>query len=565
MAADRASFEIQVSRDGRWTTETISYKEDEARSVAKKFLADRKCEGARIVRNWLRADGTMVESEIFCETRAVKDDGPVHIVQIDSAPARCETPDDLLTVESRGVMNRLFRNYLEKVFLTPTELMHTYRELARLQDKDALVPSAVDRVAFLQTRDGGQDTKGRRETIFKNLDQISVRARRAESLKLPRLNGSFSEVVKKLDAMGGHEDCDYLALVVLSRDLVKVRNWLGKLERLCKLAAEDNDPRAIRLLDGVIADVLGANVVQEILGWQPSLCSAICRMFDLAEGKLPTGAGDACESAEILNRLFAEGKLPASRLCLIDRAHRQIRLPNPLHRTDPSKEGDAFKTLLQRVCTPTGLIAGAETAEALTTRYARMVEQGGAAGRRASINAVFRAMPDRATGAIYLAQLAETAYGEPHAADIVGLLDLACDTRQLSELCLRTLSPRDRMLRATVAHKAVMASPFPPEVKRRTADHIDTLLERYLIDEQIVEKLDHSDDCLRDRAVRLVRFFTAGVLPEGKAMSRARQRILSLLRQPNFDARFVDGIADPAKAQKALRDFHHLLVRAGFG
>lgn len=90
-------------------------------------------------------------------------------------------------------------------------------------------------------------------------------------------------------------------------------------------------------------------------------------------------------------------------------------------------------------------------------------------------------------------------------------------------------------------------------------------MEKYLIDEQIVEKLDHHDSSLRDRAVRLVQFCAAGVLPEGRAMSRARQRIVTLLRSPNFDAHFVDGITDPARAQKALRDFHQLLVRAGFG
>jgi hypothetical protein len=37
------------------------------------------------------------------------------------------------------------------------------------------------------------------------------------------------------------------------------------------------------------------------------------------------------------------------------------------------------------------------------------------------------------------------------------------------------------------------------------------------------------------------------VLPEGKALDRARRRIIKLLRQPNFDAHFVEGIAD-AKA-----------------
>ena len=92
------------------------------------------------------------------------------------------------------------------------------------------------------------------------------------------------------------------------------------------------------------------------------------------------------------------------------------------------------------------------------------------------------------------------------------------------------------------------------------------MIDEYLIAEQIIEKLDHPSSTLRDRATRLVQFCAAGVLPEGKALTRARERIRAILRQPNFDAHFVEGIADPAKAQKALRDFHQLLInKAGFG
>lgn len=566
MVADRASFEIQVSKDGRWATETIVYKEDEARSLAKKLLANKACEGAKVVRNWLRGDGTMVESEIFCETRTVKDDGPIRITPIDSVPdEKCETPDEFLGTSSRNVVNRVFRSYLDKQFLTPTELMHSYKELKRLQEKDSLVPSAVDRVAQLQTKDGEQDSKSRGQEIFKTIDDISARARRVESLKLPKLDGTFSEMMAKIAAMGEAEDRDYLAMVVLSRDLMNVRNWVGKLERLCNLAVADSDPRALEMLDGVIADVLGSNVVQDVLGWQPGLAAAIIAMFDLAAGKMVVQKSDAGESAEVLNRLFAENKLPISRACLLDRAHRQIRSPNPLNRTEPDKEGEEFKRLMMRTLTPIGFASGAETAEALTTRYTRLVEQGGSAGRKAALESLFRILPDRAYGLIYLCDMFSTPYGEEHGEAIKDLLGMVYRARSISEFCERTLPPKERMIRATNAHHAVMASSFPDEIKKYAADFIDGVLERYLIDEQIVEKLDHQDSPLRDRAVRLVQFCGAGVLPEGKAMTRARQRILGLLRQPNFDAHFIDGFTDPLRAQKALRDFHQLLVKAGFG
>ncbi|OAN50582.1 hypothetical protein A6A04_17935 [Paramagnetospirillum marisnigri] len=566
MVADRASFEVQVSKDGRWSTNTIVYKEDEARGLAKKLLADKKCEGAKIVRNWLRADGTMVESEIFCETRTVKDDGPIRISPIDSVPeVKCEKPEDFMGDSARGVVNRVFRTYLDKQFLTPTELMHSFKELKRLQEKDSLVPSAVDRVAQLQTKDGEQDAKSRSQDIFKSIDEISNRARRVESLKLPKLEGSFSEVMAKIAAMGENEDRDYLAMVVLSRDLMNVRNWVGKLERLCNLAVADNDPHALEMLDGVIADVLGSNVVQDVLGWQPGLGAAIIAMFDLAAGKMKVQKTDAGESAEVLNRLFAENKLPVSKACLLDRAHRQIRSPNPLSRSESEKEGEEFKRVLHRTMTPTGFACGADTAEALTTRYTRLVEQGGSAGRKAALESMFRILPDRAFGLIYLCDMLTTPYGTEHAAAIADLLGMVFRARVIGEFCERTLPPKERMIRATNAHHAVMASTFPPETKQKLAEHIDGILERYLIDEQIVEKLDHHDSPLRDRAVRLVQFCAAGVLPEGKAMTRARQRILALLRQPNFDAHFIDGFTDPLRAQKALRDFHQLLVKAGFG
>ena len=461
--------------------------------------------------------------------------------------------------------NRLFRNYLDKAILTPTEVMHNFKELKRLQDKDNLLTSAVDRVAHLQTQEGEQDSRERGQEIHKGIDDISARARRVEGMKLPQLTGRFSEVVAKIADMSAGEDPDYLAMVVLSRDLVDVRNWVGKLERLCNLAVEDSDPHAIELLDGVIADVLGSPVVQDILGWQPGLGAAIRAMLDLADGKLPVTKSDAGESAEILNRLFAERKLPISRNCLLDRAHRQIRSANPLMRNEANRELEEFKALLSRVLTPTGFLCGAETAEAITIRYGRLVEQGGAAGRKAAINSVFRLLPDKAFGLMYVCELVGTDLAKEHVADLAELLDFTFQCRRVGDLCERGLPPKEKMIRITQAHRIAAACHLPAEVRKKITTHLDDVLDLYLVEEQIIEKLDHPDSHLHDRAVRLVQFCAAGVLPEGKALGRARQRILGLLRQPNFEAHFIDGFTDAEKAQKALRDFHHLLVKAGFG
>lgn len=546
-------------------TETVCAEEKAARDVAGKFFADKKCAGARIIRNWLRADGRMVETEVACQTRTIRDDGVIHLAPIESAPPRCESQQAYYAHESRDIINRLFRVYLDRVHLTPTELLHTFREIKRLQNKDLLVPSAADRVAYLQTRDGGkQDSKARRDEILTSVEGLANRARQADGRVLPKLTGTFGAMMAAIENAPTPDDRDFLALVVLTRDLAAARSWGGKMERLCRLALEETDAHALDLLDGAMADLLSTDVVQEILGWQPGLGAAICRMADLADGAMPIEKSDARELADPLNRLLSQGKLPTCRAVLVDRIHRQIRSPNPLYRSDSTREMTEFNRLLERMVTLTGFYQGVETATALTIRYGRLVEQGGAAGRRAAIAGLFCAMPDRALGVIYLCELARSEFAAEHAPDMAEQFDQVVSTQTLAQFCHRALTPKDRLHRATAAHAAILASPYVRDMRERIAGHIDSLLETYLVEEQIIERLDHPGSPLRERATRLVQFCSAGLLPQGRALNRARERILALLRQPNFDVHFVDGIDSADMAQKILRDFYQVLLKAGF-
>ncbi|MBF0326079.1 MAG: hypothetical protein HQL42_13550 [Alphaproteobacteria bacterium] len=564
MASGRENFEVQVLKEGRWVTESARDKEEDARALAKKFLSDKSCAGARVMRNWLNRDGSMNETVLFEQTQSPKGESVVRINPIESAPAICERPRDYFGLESRMAMNRIFRTYLEQVFLTPTELLHNAKELSRIREKDSLVPSAVDLVATLQTKGTEIPTKQRRDDIFAALDQIYAQARRADGLKLPQIGERFSDLFEDL-AGKGEDGPEYLAMVVLSRDLIGRRNWVGKLDQLCRLALGEPNRQAGLLLDTVIADVLGANIIQEILGWQPALGSAIVAMLDLADGKFDCSKSEAQDTTEKLNKLFGQGRLPGSRHVMIERAMRQLKSSNPLSRNDPGKEMEEYQKVLVRLLSPGGLLAGAEAAEALTVRGTRFVEQGGPTGRRAAITNTVHALPDKATGVMYLAELSKTGFADEHLADIVKQLDLVFSARVIGELTRRTNSPKERLQTATNAFNAALSSALPDEVKKKVTAHIDGVLERFLVDENVIEKLDHPTDHIRDRAVRLVKFAGAGVLPEGKALARARERIIKLLRMPNFDARFVEGISDPEKQQKALRDFHQLLVKAGFG
>jgi hypothetical protein len=560
MAPPRYSFDVETRHGSRWIIDCVETQEQRARDRANALFADPKCAGARIIRTWNRSDGVAVDTEIFCQTREIQADTTMRITRVDSV-GMCRKLADYFGFESRQTMSRMFRAYLARVVLTPTEILHDARHLKRINEKEELVRDAVDMAASLQTRAGEQDTKTRRDEIYRAIDAMIARARAIDPANLPKLDGTFGTAMASLGDAIDRDRRDYIMLAALSRDLGQFPSWMGKLDMLCGMAEAETEPEALALLDGVIADVLATDAVEEFLGLQPNLGATIRALFDLADGIMSatrTGAGAAG-----LGALLTAGKLPASRRCLGERAHRALRLPHPLKPNDPGQETAELRKIIARVLTATGLHSGASTAYALTIRVARTMEQGGTPGRRAAIRAVFLAMPDMASGVFYLCDAARSELAHAHLADMAAVFDMVLKAKSLDEFCRRDLDPDARMARATAAYHAMAASPFSPEIRASVTEHIDTLLEHFIIGERIIENLDRPGEHLRDRAVRLVQFCESGLPPNGKAFARARIRVLALLRQPDFPARFVAGIDDPEAARTALRDFFALLKRSG--
>jgi hypothetical protein len=562
MAPPQYSFDVQTRHGSRWVIDCIRNQEHPARKRANELLADPKCAGARIIRTWTRPDGVSVDTEIFCQTREVKDDTTVRITPVDAVSGTCQTLRDFVGFDSRQAMSRIFREYLSKAVITPTEIIYNIRHLKRINEKDGLVRSAVDMVATLQTRESEQDVRSRQSEIYQAIDAMVEQAAMVDPASLPKLDHKFSDAMRSLGAID-RDRRNYLMLAALSRDLGALPNWVSKLELLCTMAAAESEPDALEMLDGVIADVLSTDVIQEILGLQPSLGTTIVALLDLADGIAPTTKTGAGEVTAALCPLLASGKLPASRRCIIERGHRALRLPSPLKSNDREQEPVELRKIIARVVTPSGLHSGADTAHALTTRFTRMVEQGGKTGRRAAIKGVFLAMPDMAYGVLYLCDIGRSDFAKDHLADMAAVFDLVLPVKTIGEFCQRELSLNERMARATAAYHAMAMSPYSSETRAAVAGHIDDLLERFIVEEKIIEQLDQPDGHLRDRAWRLVRFCDSGLLPKGKALKRAQARVLTLLRQPDFPARFVAGISDPQAAQMALRDFFALLKSSG--
>ena len=560
-----AAYDVQTQREGTWVTQTTCEDKESAIATASRLFGNKACTGVRVMQSITRPDGTVVVTEVHCETRVIKVGETIRTSQIDWAPPPCDNFEEFYGSTSRRLMCRVLRDYCDKMVVTPTELLYNIKEASRLEDRGGLIPGAIDKIAALQGDGNSDKTKARVQDITKNIDLMISRARKADRLSLPKIDKSFTATLaaaKKIETQG--EDPTYVAMVALARDLSTIRNWLGKLHRLAKLADADKDnPQALSLLDGVMADALAGSVVQDILGYQANLGQAIVAMIDLAEGKLIPEKSDAGDAAGIINTLCSQGKLPASKQSLLERAHRQLSTGGPLSRNDADKEKDEYKRVMERLVRVNGLYSGPETAEALTVRYGRLVEKGGASGRIASFNGVFFGIPDRTGSIHYLCDIARTNFAEDCADAIIEKYDTIQNFRTFAELSRQGLSVKERMQRLTSAHKAISASIFPDAIKTRLTNHLDYLLDRFVTEGQMLDKMDAPTGPVKDRAMMLAQFCSSGILPPGKTMEKFRDRLNALVTQPDFDLRFVEGAADKDQAQKSLAALKQLLAKTG--
>jgi hypothetical protein len=535
--------------------------EEEAIQFADNLLSKNNYTAVRVVRDFARQDGLHSEKVLLEKTKAAQKQ-EITTATVAEAPI-CTELADAYGLSARATMGRVFRPYFDEALITPTELLHNAREMKRLGDKDRLLMNAIDQISALQAPGGGEEAKTRRDFLHRSWDQLYDRARRAASEKVPKAL-TFDEIVARAGKTS--EDKLFQARVMMSEQLLDLRGWTAKLDKVLHWAGEESAGAHMALLDGVVADLLiPAEAIQDLLGFQPNLAAALMQMCSLAEGKADL-AGKASETVVTLNKLLAAGKLPETQEALFSRVRRELKSANPLSRNEPSQEFEAYLRVLNRLVCPHGVTGGPLMAEALTYRYVRTQNVGGQAGLQNAIDEMPLNLGGRCRGIIYLMAVVDApriaATFKDH---IHRKLGYYVDDAGIDEWSPAKMSPPDRMTALTSCYRAITQNQTLPETLRADlANAADTVLVGYLEHSGVIEKIDKPEDPLAFRALRLVKFCGSGVLIKGKSLALAQKRVLGHLRQPNFEEKFLSSIPDKGQAEKHLREFHKLLVESGF-
>lgn len=558
------TFEVRVQRGERWIIHSTFDVEKEAVNEAEK-LVKTKVSAVRVVRDWERADGRHIEKVLLEKQGAGEDDDKdVRVSAIEDAPL-CDSDNDLLQSESRATINRLLRKYFEQEILTPCEVMYNYQNLRKLMFHDTLMPTAVDKVAGIHARATDGDHIEAMNKLHGAVEQLAARAREVEKVDLPAFeDATISEVRDEIRRLNLAEDTDFLTMVALTRVLSSSRNWVGKLDLALKVKGDEKDEAARKLLDDVIADILGSPVaLKELLGSSRSFGDAVILHIDLAMGRAHGNRGAADDILELLNPLFGSGLLSTSQDALFDYIVRELRSANSLtrHESDP----DPLIGILDRLVSEKGVVYGAPMVTAIAERGARLRNVGGPRALIDGVAEITGRMGPNCRKMAWLLAVVNTGIVEDFADEVFDMLmDTVKDMRALRAFCDSEAKPRDKMATVTVMNDALQASKLSDEQKQRIGDKLDEGLAEYLVREKVIERIDNPSLHLRKRAYMLVQFCSSGVLIEGKSASMARKRVVGYLKQPNFTDKLVDDIKDMAAKEGTIRDFYALLQRSGF-
>ncbi|MBL8834357.1 MAG: hypothetical protein JNL71_18350 [Rhodospirillales bacterium] len=574
----KESFEVHCLKENRWIIETSIPSQTEAEAYARKLLEKKEVLGVKVIRE-REGRSSSSEAVVFSKVKEKKEE-KVTIGQIDSSPV-CQSANDCCDLPARMALNRLFRQYLDKQNLTPIEILHNYREIKRVQDADSLMTSAVGQLATLQAASGpaAGTVIQRRDALYGFLGELTKRAKDVESLPLPSIKQlGVDQTFAKIAPGAGDdpENANYLFRVAVSRELIDIRSYLGKLDRALMWVEDSQDDEAARRLDDFVCDVLGtSSVIQDLLGEQPSLMAAITKLLDLAQGRWeapPPGAGGEAAAAgeedrmAKIGRLIAGGRLPNCGRVLIERVRLQLAGANPLVRSDPEQEVPSFRTLLDRLVPENDAIfGGTDMVDALVQRKMRILNRGGAAGYRAAAAWICMVMINPVRKTRFMVALTQTPTGQQYPEETFGLIDdVLVKVESISDIVKARVPPNEKMAGITLVWNEIRKAPLPLDHVERICTRLDDLLVHYVKSERILEKIDDPARPLRMRTMMLMKMCLPTSLPPGKASNLAREIIVGMLKRQNFENEVVADITDPTEKARAQRDLFVLMRQAGF-
>lgn len=552
-------YEIQVKSGNRWSLHSYKASEGEAITQARNLLKQRVCEAAKVILNDDDGATTVFDED---ENSIKKKAGVNHITET----PLCNQVDDLYSNESRKTITVLLHDYCDRVPISPTELLHSHRDIEKLMDSP-LFSSALDRVASLQAIQSGEAENDRRDKLYDLISGVQERARTTGSDDLPHggLNG-YIMGLGKLD----EGNVRFRLITSLSAATLRASSWEGKLSTIFDLVGdiepEDLDESTHLLLDDILSELLSMqSLILEMLGQQPDRYNAINILTKICTGIYTPHKWDTVGLKRI-SALTAKQPMKKCRKVLAERIESMLRSRTSLTKGDMLEEKHAFKQLFPLFLSKNGTILGGEgMAEALTMLATRSYSRDKTLDKPSEpINYILESLNAPILQLRYLLTLAHTQFGQDCGNIISAFIPTFMDgPEHVHDIAHYKLPTKRKIKIITDLQKSALKVKIPEQMNLKLVEWLDELLYHFLDEERIVDKMDSPEESLNVRATQLLRFCASGLLIEGKTLTWVRDRVQEHLRQAGFVEKFTEEFESDEKKAQAITQLHIMLKNAG--
>lgn len=443
----KISYEIMVSREGRWSIDSIHAAKTESVSRAQALLETAKFDAVKVTKE---IDGHE-EEVVFEQSRAGKGGKPLTISPIDEA-AVCSKPDDLTTFAARKTIGRLLRSYLDEHNLTALELLHDDLHLRALTRSESLLNQGMHRIASIQARSLGEDASSRLDLLYKLAGLVSERTKKLNGLApyVTNMNDlGLAPILPMIEKAIKPDARRFFTCAVLGRYVGQQRDWNLKLGLVLDLLDNQPDDETLVHVDELCAEIVdGSAAIKGILGDMPDLAGALSAMVRLGAGRYETdNAGDTPLGR--LNTAMNQHAMPNTAAMLLERAARALAGSQPLTRNNPEADKAAFVALVNELISYGGLSGGVAMSKAVIQR-ARIVLKSGEYDLtpEQGVNCVLAMLPDMAVRIGFLMDLCGSDFAVKHEAVVVKALTSHVDALSSLKDLLPPGSSREAITRA---------------------------------------------------------------------------------------------------------------------
>jgi hypothetical protein len=252
-------FEVFAEEDSRWVINTIAADEREAIAHAKKLLTSKATAAVQVVRERVGVLGRVFSTIVYEERASARNKSEFRANAIERAvPTPCLDLAAFYAMESRWLIGRVLRDYLDKFFLSASKLLHSFSHLNRLSNTDSLLHGSVQAIALAQAKLTQEPGKDRAKALHELVDQAMLRAQAVSADRDgPKIGqGAFRQVIAEAKKRYQGEELDYQLRSAIAQHLADGRGWLDKLDKLVRLAGDGRSADIARLIDPFFGDML---------------------------------------------------------------------------------------------------------------------------------------------------------------------------------------------------------------------------------------------------------------------------------------------------------------------